>query len=123
MHSRMPGMGPGLYRLFLGLAEGPISIQEIYRVARSMIRSTLCACQRPPLGVAMPRAANSAAIRRADEFRLRMFESRADMIYGHVPIPITDWLRENATRSGGWRWNNEFARVPNRKDPFKAARP
>jgi hypothetical protein len=50
-----------------------------------MIRSTLCACQRPPLGVAMPRAANSAAIRRADEFRLRMFESQADMIYRHVP--------------------------------------
>ena len=51
-----------------------------------------------------------------------MCESQADMISGHVRIPITDWLRENATRSGGWRWNKEFATVPNRKDPFKAAK-
>ena len=27
-----------------------------------------------------------------------MFESRADMIDGHARIPITDWLRENATQ-------------------------
>ena len=52
-----------------------------------------------------------------------MFESQADMIDAHARIPITDWLRENATRSGGWRWNCKFARVPNRKDPFIAAKP
>jgi hypothetical protein len=25
-----------------------------------------------------------------------MFESQAEMIYGHVRIPVTGWLRENA---------------------------
>jgi hypothetical protein len=67
MGSRMPGSALGLYRLFFGGSPpGSISIEKGYWPTRSIIRSTLCACQRLPLGVAMPRAANSAAIRRAD---------------------------------------------------------
>jgi hypothetical protein len=38
----------------------------VAELARSIIRNTVWACHRPPLGVAIPRAVSSAAIRRAD---------------------------------------------------------
>jgi hypothetical protein len=66
-HSRMPVTGRGWYQYFLGPTGGvDFPSRKFYQTTRSIIRSTLCACQRPPFGVAMPRAANSAAISRAD---------------------------------------------------------